>query len=226
MNDIDEILDDCLEQISSGASTLDESLARHPEHSTQLRQLLQTALQVQRGSIVQPSAAFKSRTRMQLISSQTHTPPHRRKMPLLTRLAISFAAMLPAFFLVTGTAYAQTVLPGDFFYPWKITSEQAWRAFSNDPVSTDIALADRRVNEWIAVKDDPAQTTEALNRYLEVLMRLKSVDDMDTKVRILLILQAQQKLLQDVDLKIPELDEYLTLSMDLVAPQAVISTSP
>ena len=226
MNDFDEILDDCLEQISSGASTLDESLARHPEHSTELRQLLQTALQMEGGRMVQPSAAFKSRTRTQLSSHMHIHARARRKLPLLTRLAISFAAMLPAFFLVTGTAYAQTVLPGDFFYSWKITSEQAWRTFSNDPVSTDIALADRRVNEWIAVKDDPARTTEALDRYLEVLMRLKAVDDMDTKVRILLLLQAQQKLLKDVNLIIPELDEYLILSMDLVAPQAGISTTP
>ncbi len=41
--DFGQLLDDSLQQISSGASTLEDCLARHPEDAAELRPLLQSA---------------------------------------------------------------------------------------------------------------------------------------------------------------------------------------
>lgn len=189
MNDFDEILDRCLSDLSKGASTLDECLLRHPEHAIQLRPLLQTALHLERGGSVRPSDAFKAVARTKLtLHMQAHP---RRNMGIQShfwKYAAVCAALILAL-LVTGTAYAQNSLPGDLFYEWKLTSEHAWRTISPDPVRTDIAIANRRINEMNAVADDPVRKAQALENYLEVVNRLEGELDAEVLHQILPIIE-------------------------------------
>ena len=117
-------------------------------------------------------------------------------MPVIQRTALTFAVVVAAL-LVTGTAQAQSALPGDTFYAWKRTSEQVWRALSPDPVATDIILAERRLDEWIAVSKDPSRSAGAKVAYLEALTKLGSGNNRDVKTLTLILpsLQSQQRTL-------------------------------
>jgi hypothetical protein len=198
-NELEGILDSCLNDLKRGASTLDECLARHPEHAAQLKPLLQTAARVERGGRSQgPSAGFKARTRARLIQHMEAHPRRiiRGSLSMFHKFALSFTAMACAF-LIAGTAYAQNVLPGNSFYTWKLASERVWRAVSTDPVSTDIRVFNRRTQEWIAVANDPTQSNKALERYHLAEDTLKSSVNETTESRILPLLESNQKLLEE-----------------------------
>jgi hypothetical protein len=207
MKDFDQILDDCLVQISNGVSTLDDCLARHPEHAARLRPILLTALRLGAGRTVVPSPALKARARARLtMYMQAHPRRKSTAFPVL-RLAFDMAALLLAF-LVTGTALAQGALPGDALYDWKLISEQVWSAVAPDPLALDLALSERRVNEMLAVSGDADAYAAALAGYQEVLARLTARTDADSQARILFVLTSQQEALKSAGISIPELDVY------------------
>ena len=217
MDNFDRILDDCLVQLSSGASTLDECLARHPKHAAQLRPLLLTASRLERGRLVRPSPAFKARARARLtLHMQAHP---RRKSVFMTFLRAAFSmAVLALTFLAAGTALAQGALPGDALYRWKLTSEQAWRAASSDTLEVDLALLGCRADELVAVAGDPARVAEGLVNYQETLTRLTVQTDAEAQARILAVLQSQQELLVQAGIVVPELDIYLEAVEQTVPP--------
>jgi RNA polymerase sigma-70 factor (ECF subfamily) len=203
------ILEECLMRLSNGIFTLDEYLLLYPEYATQLSPLLETALLLNLGRDVVPLSTFTAYTRSAVIQyMRSHPRQPQIVMPMFQRTALTFA-MLVAAFLVTGTAHAQSALPGDSFYSWKRTSEQVWRAFSLDPVASDITLAERRLNEWIAVANDPTRSSGAKSDYLEVLARLESTKDVENLTLIVPALQLQQQTLDDAGLTTSELDNYL-----------------
>ncbi|MFT3890651.1 MAG: hypothetical protein QM730_03380 [Anaerolineales bacterium] len=157
MTNVDDVLEQCLTDILTGASTLEECLARYPEHATQLEPLLQTAARVEMGARVRPSPAFRARARAKL-TMHMQAYPHRRvgsRFPF-GRLVTALVTILLTLF-VTGTVYAQGVLPGDPFYPWKLTSERAWRLISSDTVKTDLEIANRRIDEMTVTAKDHAR---------------------------------------------------------------------
>ena len=192
MTEFDQILNDCLDEIESGASTLDECLKRHPEHAAQLEPLLRAAVRLERGRAVQPSAAFKARTRANLTRHMQANPLQgiRRGPFAFWKFAASLGVILLAL-LITGTAYAQNTSPGDSLYSWKLASERIWRAVSPDPIQTDIGIANRRINEMNRFADDPLRRAEALEGYLEVVTRLESELDAETLEGILPIIDLE-----------------------------------
>jgi len=201
--EIDQVLENCLNDLASGASNLDECLARHPEQATQLKPLLQAALYVGMGSEVHPSPAFKSRTRAKLTLHMDANPRRKARSGFVFwRLATNLAMAL-TIFLAAGTVYAQGVLPGSPFYGWKLTSEQLWRAVSPDPVSTDLALANRRIDEMNAVINDPALWSLAMEGYQEVLTRLESELDAGTLEQILPQVATEQPPVENLGPLIP-----------------------
>ena len=209
MNDFDRILDECLTQITSGASSLDDCLARHPEHASQLRPLLQTAAIVERGRAVKLSPAFKARTRSQLYAHMQAHPRRRVWMfPPVWRVAVSLAVLAIAF-LITGTAFAQSALPGQPLYAWKLSSEQVWRAVSPDPVSVDLSLAERRVDEITIIAADPTLKAQAVNGYLKTLDRLEAESNASNEEKITLALKSHQEKLSAAGVSVPELDHTI-----------------
>ena len=214
MDDLEKILDDCLEEIASGASSLEACLVRYPHEASELEPLLRTAVGFGYGREVHPSPGFKGRTRTELVRYMQAHPrggtQRTRPSAFASWQVLLIVGMLLIFLLMaSGTAYAQSAVPGDPFYGWKLTSERVWRGLSSDRVGTDLVLAERRVDEYLAVAGDPSRRDQALRGYGEVLLRLRSETDGKTRGRIVPALEHHALSLKDSGTVIPQLDELI-----------------
>jgi hypothetical protein len=63
MYEFELVLDDCLQELSAGKSSLGQCLTRYPKYAAELRPLLETALRLQQGKGGKPSGAVRDRTR-------------------------------------------------------------------------------------------------------------------------------------------------------------------
>ena len=209
--DFRNILENCLIRLLSGAASLKECLIRYPQYSSQLEPILETALLLDFGRDVRPVPAFINYTQ-EVLAQSLHSRPRRSQVIIsasaVRRVALSFA-MLTAAFLATGTAYAQSAMPGESMYGWKRASEQVWQALAPHSTTVDIMLAERRLNEWIAVENNPMLSGIARDEYQQALSHLGSNDSEENLALIASALQSQQRELTDAGLSSPELDEYL-----------------
>jgi hypothetical protein len=225
---LQRILEECLMRLVNGTFTLDECLLLYPKYATQLGPLLETALLLNLGRDVEPLSTFIAYTRS-AVTQFTLSHPRQRQivMPLIQRTALTLAVLVAAL-LVTGTAEAQSALPGDTLYTWKRASEQVWRAISPNPVATDVALAERRLNEWIAVAKDPSRSAGAKTAYLESLTSLKSRNNNDVEINAFILpsLQLQQVTLNTAGLVAPELDSYLIVVAAKLPDDVIIQSTP
>jgi len=207
MNKIDTIFEECLDRIQSGESSLEECVARYPEHAAELTSLLRASTRLGRAGEVMPSPVFKARTRTEL-NAYIHAHPRvKRTSPFAWRLAYNVVTSLLAF-LILGTAIAQRALPGDTLYDWKLTSERVWRTVSIDRLATDLTLSNRRVKELVRVYGDENRRTRAVANYQQMLVRFKSDQDIRHQERIIPVLRFHQQSLSQVGISIPELDSY------------------
>ncbi|MFN8411210.1 MAG: hypothetical protein U0Z26_02360 [Anaerolineales bacterium] len=222
-NEFLTILEDSVAKLSSGVMTVDQCVMLYPNYAEPLKLILQTTFFLRLGYGLQPSSTFIAYTRAALLQHMWSHPRQQKKvvvMPFGQRMAVTLA-MLFAALLATGTAHAQSALPGDNFYPWKRTSEQVWRTLSLDPVATDIAIANRRVVEMVAVADDPVLSASARDGYFEVLNRLSSVDDVPTLATILPALVTQEAALSDAGVVIPELEDLLVVVTNAIPDEVL-----
>ena len=223
MTEFEKILEQCLVDLEGGISNVAECLSRYPGYALQLEPVLLTHTALEGVGAAQPSAAFKARVRAKL-TQQMHAHPRRRSsrinfgfMRLATNLAIVFLALLSA-----GIAYAQSALPGDSFYKWKLASENAWRVVSSDPIATDLKIAERRMNELIAVRGDSVLHAEALDAYLEVTARLRSETNAEKEALILQTLDSQAETLNESGILVPGItEEDLPHPLDEILPTLV-----
>jgi hypothetical protein len=210
MNDFDQVLDDSLKQIASGTATIDDCLARYPEYSGELKPLLRTASRLGQGRELMAPDGYKKQSREQLMAyMQAHPRRNIWKLPMVWSVAISLA-VLALFFIVTGTALAQSALPGQPLYEWKLSSENFWRSSSPDRVGVDLELADRRTNELTSVSGNSTNEAKALAGYKEVLTRLKTENDEKNNDRILHTLKSNQQKLSAAGIDIPELNSHIS----------------
>lgn len=223
MTDIEQILEDCLNAIESGAATMEECLARYPKYAAQLRPLLRAASRFDHGREVKPSPMFKANTRAKLTLHMKKHPRRKRGFLPIWSMAVSLAALMMTF-VVTGTVYAQSALPGDRLYEWKLTSERAWRVVSSDFVGIDLKLADRRLKEYVAVSSDPVLGVRALKGYQEALSTLQSELNNDTESRIRPVLESHQQSLKNSGLTVQDLEDYLARKEGSVVPTIQVPT--
>ena len=215
MTSFQYILEECLTALSNDTATVDECLARYPQYAEQLKPLLGTIRYLKLGRSVKPSLAFKSYSRVHLTQHLHFNPRRSQWSQFFWRITTTFAVLM-ATLLVTGTVHAQTVLPGDNFYSWKRASEEVWRALSINSINADIALSERRLNEWVAVADDPKLSSEAMLDYFEELDRLKQKETVETHSFIAPIIRTHHEILDDAGLPGADLVEsYVAL---LVTP--------
>ena len=209
MNKFDTIFEECLSQIETGESTLEECVARYPEHAAQLTSLLHASTRLARGEAVLPSPVFKARTRTKLNTYIQSHPRSKRPLPFVWRLSFNLMTTLLAF-CVLGTAIAQRALPGDTLYSWKLSSEHIWRMVSIDRLTTDLTLSNRRVKELVKVYGDEDRRSRAVENYQEMLVRFKSDEDVRHQERIVPVLRFHQESLDQMGISIPELDDYFS----------------
>lgn len=215
MTSFQYILEECLTALSTDTATVDECLARYPQYAEQLKPLLGTIRYLKLGRSVKPSLAFKSYSRVHLTQHLHFNPRRSQWSQFFWRITTTFAVLM-ATLLVTGTVHAQTVLPGDNFYSWKRASEEVWRALSINSINADIALSERRLNEWVAVANDPKLSAEAMLDYFEELDRLKQKETVETHSFIAPIIRTHHEILDDAGLPGADLVEsYVAL---LVTP--------
>jgi len=222
MTEFEKILEQCLIDLEMGIANVDECLSRYPGYALQLGPVLLTHTSLEHVGEMQPSAAFKARVRAKLTQQmQAHPRKSRGFNFAFMRLATNLAIILLVL-LATGTAYAQRALPGEPFYEWKLASENAWRAVSSDPVETDLAIAERRKSELIAVSHDPVLQAQALEAYLEVAARLKSEMNVENEALILQTLNSQTEELEDLGIPVPQIiDEEVPPQIDQILPTLV-----
>ena len=206
-NDLETILDTCLYQIEEGEASIEECLARYPEHAAQLQPLLQAATKLSRARAVVPDPSYRMRARSQLNTYMLQNPQRKRVSPIFWRVAVGFATVM-LLFVASGTAFAQQALPGDTLYNWKLTSEHVWRLTSNDDLGVDIALSQRRMNELLVVSGDEARRASAIQNYEKLLLKFRNAESEHDRARILPVLQAQHKALIEAGVLVPELEIY------------------
>jgi hypothetical protein len=204
-NELETVLDICLSQIENSESSIDECLALYPEQAAELEPLLKAANKLSLAREVVPDPAYKARTRAKLSIYMQQNPQRKRVSPIFWRVAIGVMTMLIAF-LATGTSFAQSALPGDQLYNWKLTSENVWRMTSNDQLGVDLTLSNRRVQEIVVVSGNQARQQRALENYQKLLVKFHATKDEKARARILPVLRAQHEELIKVGVLSPELD--------------------
>ena len=218
MTEFERVLQECLHDIEEGVSSVDECLSRHSQYARQLEPILLTSAYLARGREARVSDAFRARVRRRLVREMYERPRKRAVSGFhFMRLATSLAVILLAL-LATGTVYAQSALPGEPFYGWKLASENVWRAVSPDPVAIDLAIADRRVEELIAVRNDPALYALALNAYLEVSARLRLELDTENAAQIMAALESHAETLNQSGVILPQPELVPGLTPPLAQP--------
>ena len=206
----ESILETCIEQIANGGSSLEECLARFPNHAAELEPILSAATRLKQVRNVKPPPFLRARIRAQVNQTIEAKPRHRRGLPkFFWRMALNVGLLLLTL-AMTNTVFAQSALPGETLYRWKLTSEYVWRVVSTDPLGTDLRLADRRLDEYLAVSKDETRRARVLVGYNELLVRFQAEEDEADRQRILTTLKSQQDSLRKVGLSIPELDRYFT----------------
>ena len=219
MDDLELALDDCLQRLASGKSSLAQCLARYPQYAAELRPLLETALRLQQGKDVRPTGALRDRARAELADYIQSHPQRGRRERNLPKLAMGVLIVV-CLLALGGTAFAQAALPGQILYALKLSTERAWRSAAPDPVSADLTLADRRANELIMlgqqnsmVVDVSAQAnaeSQGIAAYNDVLNRLGTETDGPNGDRILMELQGHQTALSHAGIHIPKLDDIIS----------------
>jgi hypothetical protein len=83
MNEYDVILDECVDLIASGESSLEECLASYPEYAAQLEPILITVLCLQdEGRDVLPPPALRSRIRGELDHAMKKKDKEKSRFPV------------------------------------------------------------------------------------------------------------------------------------------------
>jgi len=227
MSDLDSILEDCLERLAQG-ETLQACLARYPAHAAELSPLLRAAIRIKQEAQVHPSPRFKAQARAQLYAHMEAHPRSRPRWNIFSlatpRLAMGLTTLLVAF-LLTGTAAAQSALPGARLYTWKLASERVGRALSTDPVGYDLFLAERRIDELAATSGNVAAQKTAIQEYNHLVTTLEKYQDGDMKARIQKTLKLQQEKLEKMGL-VPVDQETPTPTDDVLPTVIPDSTLP
>ena len=208
--EFEDVLETCVDQIATGATSLEECLALYPQYAEEMEPILLAATELKQGRQIRPSPFLKGRIRAELNHVMKHSPRQKRRLWFFPwRMQLNVALLMSAL-IVTNMVFAQGALPGESLYNWKLASERIWRFVSIDPLATDLQLSNRRIDEYVAVSSDETRRARVLTGYNELLVRFKSEEDDGNRTRIRTVLQLQQDSLRKVGLTIPELDRYFT----------------
>lgn len=208
MNEFDVILDECVDLIASGETSLEECLRRYPEYAAQLEPILYTTVRLKEAREITPPPFLRVRIRTELNQRIKDSRPKHRVSVFFLRMTFGVAVFLITL-TMANTVFAQNALPGEVLYDWKLASENLWRAVAVDPLEADLKLSDRRINEYKVVTDEERRA-QILLGYNKLLVRFQDEKDENDRARIQSVLKSQQDSLRTVGLSIPELDRYFS----------------
>jgi hypothetical protein len=193
-------LEECLARIDIDGASVDEVLANYPQLQADLRPMLLTAQKIRAAAAVKPNNDFKNRNRAALSAAIRSNPRRTRSAwqnPFALRVAGSLAVLALALISAT-TVSAQSALPGQALYAWKLGSERVWRNWQSDLVSADLFLGNRRLAELQAVKGFAEHEQIAVDQYallLEQLARDLAASDAQKKIDAQVVLNTHKDVL-------------------------------
>jgi hypothetical protein len=152
----EEILANCIEEIRSGKSTIEDCVKRYPHLGNELRSLLEIAVNLKPDEVT-PSPQFKERAKMHLFD-EAQPAPVKLSQPLWKWYRTPSKILAPVSIAVLilviaggSTVYAsQSSLPGDTLYPVKTGIENIQLAVTTSPaLKADLYLkfTQRRIDE-------------------------------------------------------------------------------
>lgn len=171
INDIDQIFNDCLDEVTSGRATVAGCLEKYPERAEELESLLLTSLDISRAAAIDAPAGARMRIRYAL--NERMAELSRRKTKPFWR--VGWANAVATFILGLslaggGVAYAASgAMPDQVLYPLKLSLEEALASLpmsSGAKLEWYTALNDRRVTEivYLAGKGDAQTIIEVVSR--------------------------------------------------------------
>jgi len=196
--DLDTALERALNLVQEG-KTPEEALERYPQYRKALEPLLTAALALRAAPLPGLAPAAKARRRAELEAQLAARPRGAAIRRSWLRLAGGLAGICLCLATAT-TALAQSSLPGEALHPVKLYSEQVWRAVSSNHIQADLLIAQRRLEELLAVEGDAERVPGALGAYassLDVLRRdLETLPDRALSAQT--VLHAQREQMQTV----------------------------
>ncbi|MFC2004509.1 DUF5667 domain-containing protein [Chloroflexota bacterium] len=190
----DNALDECLERLLTGGTTIEQCLQSFPEQADALKPLLETALATKGTIAIQPGPEFRDKARYQFYSALRETE-HKKSRPLFSwrwqsRWATVVAAVLALLLAGGGTVTAASgSMPDEPLYTVKLITEQARLVLTPSTLGKAelyARLADKRVAEIVhmASKNKPEQiemTTRRLDAYLVSIAVLSSTQQVKSE---------------------------------------------
>lgn len=187
--ELDNIMDECLERLLAKGETIEQCLRSFPEHASELKPLLETALAINNEiSSIQPSPEVRDKARYQFHSALQGIEQKRSRsfFSMQPGWATTIAIVLAIVLVGGGTvAAAGGSMPDNPLYSVKLATEQVQLALT--PSSLGKAelyakLADRRVTEIASMADESKpekieQATQRLDAYLTRIADLASIQE-------------------------------------------------
>ena len=179
MDNIEEILIQCIDDIKAGKTSLNECLNQYPAIRQELETLLHIAININEPLTTRPSAEFKISTKVKLMeeihADQVRKREHRGLWPLakpywLTGWSRAITTVVAVLLVIvisgTGVTYAaQSSLPGDKLYTVKLNTEQLQRVITIDDaaeVDLELKFASTRLDEIEAILELPTEPVEVV----------------------------------------------------------------
>lgn len=188
---INDILNECLENIITGKETVEQCLQRFPDHKAELEPLLRTAVMVNRVADVKPSPEFRARARYQLQTMMAKSRIAKRAPILVSRWAIAVCSLLLVFVLGGGTVLAADgVTPESPLYPVKLVTENVRVSLTGSEETKAelyVTIAERRVTEMATMVDRGKtqhleESAQRLNTYYTKIAELPLGKSYDAKL--------------------------------------------
>jgi hypothetical protein len=182
MNELDNILDECLQRLIAG-ETIEACLSRYPDYALALEPLLKTARNTLKATDIRPRPEFRDRARYQYQTAIRELPiKEKRNFFTVLRPALATVVVM-AVFLLAGSgvvAAAGGSLPDNPLYQVKLAVEEVRLALMPSDLGKaelNAQFADERVDEIIkmAGKGNIAlveETTDRMNRNLIAVANL------------------------------------------------------
>src|SRR3990172_991204 len=189
----EDVLDECLGRLLVENQTLEQCLQSFPQHSKELKPILETALAAEKMPATQPRAEFKERARQQFRSALQETGLQKSRTSVnwgwLWQRSWATAVTIVLVILLAGggTVYAASgSMPDNPLYPVKVATEQVELALTFSELGKaeiHARLADERITEivYLAEADKPekiALITGMMNTQLGKITALVSTPAM------------------------------------------------
>ncbi len=185
----EDILNECLERMLVKGETLEQCLQSYPEHASELKPLLETALGTRKALDIKPSPEFKARARYQFqaaLAEMTATKKSRFSFFQLPRWATAVVLVVGLLISGSGTVLAASYsMPDSPLYPVKMVTEEIQMGLTRSDegkAEMEMELANKRVAEivYLAEKGDTQKIedlTERLDKRLEKLAGLLAAEE-------------------------------------------------